>query len=46
VVAPIIGVTSISQLETAVGSLPVKLTQEEIQFMEEPYIPHKIVGHI
>jgi aryl-alcohol dehydrogenase-like predicted oxidoreductase len=46
VVAPIIGVTSISQLETAVGSLSVKLTQEEIQFMEEPYIPHKIVGHI
>jgi len=46
VVAPIIGATKVSHLETAVESLSVKLTQEEIQFMEEPYIPHKIVGHI
>jgi aryl-alcohol dehydrogenase-like predicted oxidoreductase len=45
VVAPIIGATKISHLEDAVGSLAVKLTLEEIQSLEEPYIPHKIVGH-
>lgn len=46
VVAPIIGATKISHLETAVGSLSVALTPEEIQFLEESYVPHKIVGHI
>lgn len=45
VVAPIIGATKISHLETAVESLSLKLTPEEIQFMEEPYVPHNIVGH-
>jgi aryl-alcohol dehydrogenase-like predicted oxidoreductase len=45
VTAPIIGATKISHLEDAVGALSVKLTAEEIAFLEEPYIPHPIVGH-
>ncbi|MEH7085820.1 aldo/keto reductase [Neobacillus drentensis] len=45
VTAPIIGATKISHLEGAVGSLSVKLTPEEITFLEEPYVPHPIVGH-
>ncbi len=45
VVAPIIGATKISHLETALESLTLKLSPEEIQFMEEPYVPHNIVGH-
>jgi 1-deoxyxylulose-5-phosphate synthase len=45
VTAPIIGATKISHLEGAVGSLSVKLTPEEIAFLEEPYVPHPIVGH-
>jgi len=44
VVAPIVGATKISHLESAVGSLSIKLTPEEIAFMEEPYVPHRIVG--
>jgi aryl-alcohol dehydrogenase-like predicted oxidoreductase len=44
VVAPIIGATSTPHLETAVASLDVKLTIEEIKLLEEPYIPHKVVG--
>ena len=44
VVAPIIGATKISHLESVVGSLSIKLTSEEIAFMEEPYVPHRIVG--
>ncbi|MBM7653402.1 aryl-alcohol dehydrogenase-like predicted oxidoreductase [Neobacillus cucumis] len=43
--APIIGATKISHLEDAVGALSVKLTTEEIAFLEEPYVPHPIVGH-
>lgn len=46
VVAPIIGATKISHLETAIGSLYVKLTDDEIAYMEEPYVPHNIVGHV
>lgn len=45
VAAPIIGATKNSQLEDAVGALSVKLTDEEMAFLEEPYRPHPIVGH-
>jgi aryl-alcohol dehydrogenase-like predicted oxidoreductase len=45
VTAPIVGATKISHLEDAVGALSVKLTPEEIAYLEEPYIPHPVVGH-
>ena len=45
VTAPIIGATKISHLEEAVGALSVKLSQEEVAYLEEPYLPHRIVGH-
>ncbi|MGR0119786.1 aldo/keto reductase [Bacillus halotolerans] len=45
VTAPIIGATKMSHLEDAVGALAVKLTPEEVRFLEEPYVPHRIVGH-
>ncbi|HWQ11334.1 MAG TPA: aldo/keto reductase [Roseiflexaceae bacterium] len=45
VAAPIIGATKISHLEDAVGALAVKLTPEEVASLEEPYVPHPIVGH-
>jgi aryl-alcohol dehydrogenase-like predicted oxidoreductase len=45
VTAPIIGATKITHLEDAVGALSVRLTQEEVAYLEEPYVPHPIVGH-
>jgi aryl-alcohol dehydrogenase-like predicted oxidoreductase len=45
VTAPIIGATKITHLEDAVGALSVKLTQEEVAYLEEPYVPHPIVGY-
>lgn len=45
VTAPIIGATKISHLDDAVGALAVKLSQEEVTYLEEPYMPHRIVGH-
>jgi len=45
VTAPIIGATKISHLEDAIGALSIKLTGEEIAYLEEPYLPHRIVGH-
>ena len=44
VTAPIIGATKSSHLEDAVGALSLKLTQEEVAFLEEPYVPHPVVG--
>jgi aryl-alcohol dehydrogenase-like predicted oxidoreductase len=45
VTAPIIGATKISHLEDAAGALAVKLTPEEVAYLEEPYVPHRISGH-
>jgi 1-deoxyxylulose-5-phosphate synthase len=45
VTAPIVGATKISHLEDAVGALSVALSQEEVVYLEEPYTPHRIVGH-
>ena len=46
VVAPVIGATKIPHLESAVESLSVQLTPEDVAYMEEPYVPHPIVGLI
>jgi len=45
VTAPIVGATTISHLEEAVGALDVNLSGEDITYLEEPYVPHRIVGH-
>jgi aryl-alcohol dehydrogenase-like predicted oxidoreductase len=44
VAAPIIGATKISHLEDSVGALSVKLTAEDVAYLEEPYVPHPVVG--
>ena len=45
VTAPIIGATKLSHLDDAVGALAVKLTPEDVIYLEEPYVPHRIIGH-
>jgi aryl-alcohol dehydrogenase-like predicted oxidoreductase len=45
VVAPIVGVTKLPQLEELVGAVDVKLTHEEIKLLEEPYRPRAVEGH-
>ena len=45
VAAPIVGATKLAHLEEAVGAFSVKLTPEEVDYLEEPYVPHPIVGH-
>lgn len=46
VASPIIGATKASYLDDAVGALSVKLTEEDIAYLEELYVPHRIVGAI
>ncbi|MGB4659856.1 MAG: aldo/keto reductase [Mobilitalea sp.] len=46
VTAPIIGATKVKYFDDAVGTLNIKLTEEDVSYLEELYIPHKIVGAI
>jgi len=44
VVSPIIGVSKLAHLEDSVGAIGIPLSQEEIAYLEESYVPHRIVG--
>ncbi len=46
VVAPIVGMSKITHLEDAVAATFVKLTPEEVAYLEEPYVPHRNVDSI
>ena len=45
VTSPIIGATKMHHLEDAVAALSVRLTEEELKRLEEPYVPHEVRGH-
>jgi len=45
ITAPIIGATKPHHLTEAVAALDIKLSAEEIKFLEELYEPHPILGH-
>ncbi|HXD11576.1 MAG TPA: aldo/keto reductase, partial [Anaerolineales bacterium] len=45
IASPIIGATKIDHLEQAIAALEIKLSEEEIKRLEEPYKPHPILGH-
>ncbi|OMG01388.1 aldo/keto reductase [Paenibacillus sp. FSL R7-0337] len=44
VTAPIVGATRMSHLEDAAAAVSVTLTDEEIRRLEEPYVPHPVMG--
>ena len=44
VTSPIVGATKKHHIDGAVAAINVKLTPEEIAYLEEPYQPHKLVG--
>ncbi len=45
VTAPIIGATKVGQLEDAASAIELKLTDDEIRRLDEPYKPHPVLGH-
>ncbi len=45
ITAPIIGATKMPQLEEAVAALEIQLSTAEMTRVEEPYIPHPVLGH-
>ena len=46
VTAPIVGATKAAYLDDAAGAFSVSLTAEDVAYLEEPYVPHRIVGAI
>lgn len=45
VTAPIIGATKVKHVEDAVGAVELKLNDDDIKRLEEPYRPHTVMGH-
>lgn len=44
VTSPIIGATKEKYLDDAVGALDIRLSDTDVEFIDEPYVPHRIVG--
>jgi len=45
VTAPIVGATQLKHVQHALAAAALVLTPEEIARLEEPYIPHPVLGH-
>ncbi|KAI0292814.1 NADP-dependent oxidoreductase domain-containing protein [Russula brevipes] len=43
--APVIGSTSLKNLEELINGIEMKLTEEEIRYLEEPYKARSVMGH-
>ncbi len=44
--APIIGATKAAHVVDALAAEQLELSAEEIDRVEEPYVPHPVLGHI
>jgi aryl-alcohol dehydrogenase-like predicted oxidoreductase len=45
VTAPIIGATKLGHLTDALSAEALELTEDEVKRLEEPYVPHPVLGH-
>src|SRR5438477_5419864 len=45
VTAPIIGATKLGHLTDALAAEALELTDDEVKRLEEPYVPHPVLGH-
>jgi aryl-alcohol dehydrogenase-like predicted oxidoreductase len=45
VTAPIVGATKLSHLQEALAAETLDLSDEEVKSVEEPYVPHPVLGH-
>ena len=44
VTSPVVGATKLNHIEGAAKAVDLTLTEAEIAYLEEPYVPHKLVG--
>lgn len=45
ITAPIVGASKMYQLDEAIKAADLKLEGDEIRSLEEPYVPHRVLGH-
>jgi aryl-alcohol dehydrogenase-like predicted oxidoreductase len=45
VTAPIVGATRLGHISDALAAAQLILTDEEVRRLEEPYLPHPVLGH-
>jgi len=45
VTSPIIGASKMSHLEENVAALDIELSAEDLDALQEPYLPHPVLGH-
>ncbi len=45
VTAPIVGATRLGHISDALAAVQLTLTEEEVGRLEEPYLPHPVLGH-
>ena len=45
VTAPIVGASKPQHLDDAIAALALKLTEDEIKALEQPYAAHPVLGH-
>jgi 1-deoxyxylulose-5-phosphate synthase len=45
ITAPIVGASKMQHLDDAVNALALKLSEEELRALAEPYRPHPVLGH-
>jgi aryl-alcohol dehydrogenase-like predicted oxidoreductase len=46
ITAPIVGATKLQHLDDALAAVEVQLSADEIAALEEPYVPHAVVGFV
>jgi 1-deoxyxylulose-5-phosphate synthase len=46
ITAPIVGATKLHHLDDAIAAVDVRLSADEIAALEEPYVPHEVVGFV
>lgn len=44
VTSPVVGATKVHHLDAMVKATELNLSAEDIAWLEEPYVPHKLVG--
>ena len=44
VTSPVVGATKLHHIEGAAKATELELSAEELSYLEEPYVPHKLVG--
>ena len=45
VTAPVVGATKVKHVEDAVASIDVRLTMDDMKYLEEPYRPREVLAH-